>query len=424
MTTIEINTNRIRVNRCIVFAVLACYFIISCHIATYMRNDMPRPFQIMSAEIIKTSNRHQPGKQQYALKIITDDEQMIFRRLPGMYPTKGAKDIYEESEEFQANALKAALVVFQKAMSEGPKPLVKCAYKTCDEAMKAYQEWYIDTWKNRRVLFYGKIFIEQFKDTNIRNLTVEAARAWVEILLDKEYKYDTVRLMVVTASGMIRWLEEQDMWEGKNPFSGLMKRYGRSFPAAEPVKSLLTDDEIKAILSAAQEDRFRAARVFIEIARHTGLRPSEIIGDKTKNRPGINAERIDRENLTWNILVSKTRGRQFYRKIAIPRQLVTFITNEGINGVFPFTEWDVRRQINAIRGKTHIDFNQKIFRKIFAHGMEAAGAPDNIVNLHQGRAQYGVLHEHYLTDSGRAEKLCRPYINSMFGETTTLARVI
>jgi hypothetical protein len=48
--------------------------------------------------------------------------------------------------------------------------------------------------------------------------------------------------------------------------------------------------------------------------------------------------------------------------------------------------------------------------------MEAAGAEPSQVNLHQGRAQSGVLFENHLTDPGRAVRLCSPFVNAMFGE--------
>ena len=66
--------------------------------------------------------------------------------------------------------------------------------------------------------------------------------------------------------------------------------------------------------------------------------------------------------------------------------------------------------------ETGLKLTAKIFRKDFAHRMEEAGADESIINLHQGRAQSGVLYKNYLKSPDRAVKLCRPYVDRMFGE--------
>ena len=48
--------------------------------------------------------------------------------------------------------------------------------------------------------------------------------------------------------------------------------------------------------------------------------------------------------------------------------------------------------------------------------MEEAGADEGIINAHQGRSQPGVLFKHYITNSDRAVKLCRVYVDRMFGD--------
>lgn len=202
-----------------------------------------------------------------------------------------------------------------------------------------------------------------------------------------------------------------------------MKQYRNRFTADEPKKSMFTETDYEIIFKAVSDDKYRAARIFIEIARCTGLRPAEISGNKKRGYPSISATRIDHDNLTLTFLVTKTQGRQFYRKIAIPKCLSVFILNEGIRGTLPFTEAELRFQIERLRKEIGIEFTQKTFRKDFSHRMEIAGAPPDIINLHQGRGQHGVLYEHYLTDANRAVRLCRVYLDNMFGEQTEMRRV-
>jgi hypothetical protein len=56
--------------------------------------------------------------------------------------------------------------------------------------------------------------------------------------------------------------------------------------------------------------------------------------------------------------------------------------------------------------------------------MEEAGAGEDIINLHQWRGQSGTLYKNYIKFPDRAVKLCRPYINVMFGEKTRLVRAV
>jgi hypothetical protein len=56
--------------------------------------------------------------------------------------------------------------------------------------------------------------------------------------------------------------------------------------------------------------------------------------------------------------------------------------------------------------------------------MEEAGADESIINVHQWRGQTGTLYKSYIKFPDRAVKLCRPYINLMFGEKTRLLRAV
>lgn len=76
----------------------------------------------------------------------------------------------------------------------------------------------------------------------------------------------------------------------------------------------------------------------------------------------------------------------------------------------------VKRQLGRLREEVGIDIVPKQFRKDFACRMEVAGAGPELINLHQGRGQVGVLFKNYITDMNRAVTLCRPFIDRMFGE--------
>jgi len=113
-----------------------------------------------------------------------------------------------------------------------------------------------------------------------------------------------------------------------------------------------------------------------------------------------------------------------YRKIAVPQHIITFLDNEEIAGALPLVEITVARQIRKLSAETSIKFTAKTFRKDFACRMEEAGADESIINVHQWRGQTGTLYKNYIKFPDRAVKLCRPYINLMFGEKTRLVRAV
>lgn len=106
-----------------------------------------------------------------------------------------------------------------------------------------------------------------------------------------------------------------------------------------------------------------------------------------------------------------------FRRIAIPLCLLTFLDSRGVTGKLPIGESTVRRHLRELNQATGLTLTPKLFRKDFAHRMEEAGADEGIINLHQGRAQTGVLYKNYLRSPDRAVKLCRVYVDAMFGET-------
>lgn len=379
--------------------------------------------EIVGCTVVKVSDRKHHTRQQYAVRITLEDGRVITRRLTGFYPASRTTKLADEPIQFQRDLNLKVLNIIQNLNNTEPLQGGSCMTKQCKRAMEEYVAWHMENRRNPKVKYYAKKFNENFDKKPLREITREAAREWVGELITDGYKYDSVRLAVATASGMISWLESQDKWTGKNPFSGLLKEYNNSFPADEPEKSYFTDDELQTILSAVQVPKYAAARVFIEIARCTGLRPSEIIGDPSQSRPALTTDKLDQNNLTWSVLVSKTHGRQFYRTICIPRCLVTFLANESVTGSIIITENQLRYQFDALRRETGIDLYPKTFRKHFAHHMESVGASDSIINLHQGRSQHGVLHTNYLTDPNRAVRLCRPFISLMFDKPPALSVV-
>jgi hypothetical protein len=123
-------------------------------------------------------------------------------------------------------------------------------------------------------------------------------------------------------------------------------------------------------------------------------------------------------------MVSKKAGRPMFRKIAIPLYIITFLDNEGVIGRLPLTECTVARQLRKLKEETGIDLVAKRFRKSFACDLEEIGCPEEIINLAQWRGQSGTLYKNYIKYPDRAVKLCRPFIDRMFGEDRAGRRVV
>ena len=272
------------------------------------------------------------------------------------------------------------------------------------KAWDDYYWFYKDNHRGR--VPWAKWFLDAFGDKTLDDLTDLNVALWFESsVLPKCGAWDTARLAAVPPCGMINYLKQRKLWTGDNPFEGLAQRYAGRFKAQPAEKSQLEDGELEAMLAAARGHR--AARIFIQVAYMTGLRPSEVLN--------LDLADLDRNALTWGLVVNKTRGRQFRRVIAIPAALVAFLTNESLtSGRLPLK--NLRKQYAAVCAASGVDVAQKTFRKDFAHRMEVASAGPDIINLHQGRSQTGVLYANYLTDRGRAVRICRPFIDRMFGD--------
>jgi len=164
----------------------------------------------------------------------------------------------------------------------------------------------------------------------------------------------------------------------------------------------------------AEQLGYRAASIFMELSRRLGLRINEIAGENEKKKlhrnPGLDTKNLDRTEKTWTFLVTKTKGRPFWRTIPVHESLIKYLDENKITGIIRAEMSNLRKQMDAL------GVAEGMFRKDFSHRMEAAGASRDMINLYQGRAQNGVLYEHYLTDPDRAVRLCRKYINMMSGE--------
>ena len=368
--------------------------------------------EIVAYSIIKIG--HYLHGHQYAVRLKLDNGEVMKKRLPGLFPTK--EDFHEEPVEVQNKAHLAVFNILQNLHEEGPRPTGR--YKTCREAMEAYEEWHgLNRRCHKRKFHYMcKKFNDFYGDRPITDINDVTAQEFIESLIEHPYGYDTVRLIITTASGMIAWLKDERHWPGFNPFSGLMRRYANRFLPEEPENPRFDDVEMEVIMRTASAPEYRTARIFIEVARCTGLRPSEICR--------LDAKHIDRQKCSWTVFVTKKAGRPMYRKIAVPQQIITFLDNEGITGELPLNETTVARQIRNLNTETKIVFTPKTFRKDFACRMEETGADESIINVHQWRGQTGTLYKNYIKFPDRAVKLCRPYINLMFGEKTRLVRAV
>jgi len=372
----------------------------------------PEKHKIVAYNIVKIG--HYAHGHQYAVKLKLDNGELITKRLPGLFPTKN--NFNEEPMELQNKAHLAVFNLLQSLHDEGPRPSGK--YKTCREAMAAYEEWHgLNRRCDKRKFHYlCKKFYDHYGDAPITDINDVTAQEFIEKLIDHPYGYDTVRLVITTASGMIAWLKDERLWPGLNPFSTLLKRYANRFMPEEPENPRFEEMEWEVIMRAASAPEYRTARIFIEVARCTGLRPSEICR--------LDMKHIDRQKCSWTVFVTKKAGRPMYRKIAVPQHIITYLDNEGITGALPLVEITVARQIRKLSGETSIKFTAKTFRKDFACRMEEAGADESIINVHQWRGQTGTLYKNYIKFPDRAVKLCRPYINLMFGEKTRLVRAV
>ena len=368
--------------------------------------------EIVDFNIIRYS--HRSYRCQYGARYVLDNGEVVTQRFPGLF---GAADKLENEtkalqHQLQLEALKLSRTLF------GTKRVVGKNTGTCTKAMDAYEQWHgLNRRCNKRIFaWYCRSFTNHFNNLPLDELDHKAASEFVLHLIDDQnYSYDTVRLCITTASGMIEYLRDEKLWSGDNPFEGLLKKYANRFPAAEPQNYQFTEHEWNTILHTVRKKQYWAAQRFIEISRCTGLRPSEVYR--------LNTETIDRDNLSWRILVTKTAHRPMFRKIAIPRCLLAFLDNTGVNGPVRLAEITVGRQMRNLCQKTEIQILPKRFRKDFAYRMEQAGADPSVINLHQGRGQSGVLFKNYVTDMDRAVVICRPYVARMFGEDRKLARV-
>jgi len=299
---------------------------------------------------------HPTRGRQYVVNLVLESGERIQKRLHGLFPTADTFD--HEPQDLRNQAHLEVFNLIQSLHESGPRPPRQCKFKTCREAMTAYIEHYLETRKDRRVANHSKIFIEHFGELPVTRMTDIAAREFIERMIEMGLSYDTVRLRLSVAAGMVEWLRKQGMWKTVNPWHGILKEYEHRFKAGTLAKSVITPDEYEALLTTMDSDSegFQTARQFYEVAFCTGLRPDEIRNLSTDN--------LDRENLRWGVFVTKTRGRELYRHIAVPRRLVLFISNQGITGQLEFP--NLRKQFDAIRHRAELpmDLTPRFFGRI------------------------------------------------------------
>lgn len=359
----------------------------------------------MARLVVKTSHPLHPTRQQYGIWLYGTKGRRL-KRIPGCFPSSRSHQFKDETDEFQNAAEKKIAIISAEAGREGnPNPSGR--YRTCSQAIDAYECWHGRKCRSnkRNFHYHCKHFKDYFKDILIRKLDVKSAEEYIFHLIGKGYAFDTVRLSVVAASGMVEFLRSEGEWSAPNPFNGLLKNHTSHLRKGSPGPTRFEDEEWSVIEGYISDPSYRAARIFSIVSRLTGLRPSEVMA--------LDTETMDRKTMTWRITVTKKTGAPVQRKIAIPKSLVEFIGGEHIHGPLPISETTVKRQLSRLKDATGINIQPRRFRKDFACRMEEAGATDSVINLHQGRGQTGVLHKHYLDYPDRAARICRPYIEQL-----------
>lgn len=284
-------------------------------------------------------------------------------------------------------------------------PLAGCGYLTINDMMTAYMDWYESAKSSKKHRGMGKSAIGRFGEKSPYHITPGMIREWVEDMAAQGFAYDTVRLRVCALQGAYSWLGKRGRWTGINPCDGIITDYRGRFSAPDDLRCTIDDDEYDALMSCQND----SVRLFTTLSRYTGLRPVEV--------RGLEAQKLDRKARVWRVPVTKTAGRKFHRAISVPSVLITWIANYQAAG----RAWafgDVEHTLSRTAHRLGIEgITCKTFRKDFAHRMERAGAGPEVINLHQGRGQHGVLYENYLRDPNRAVRIAGPTIEKMFNDT-------
>ena len=286
-----------------------------------------------------------------------------------------------------------------------------CKYTYWNEATMDYLNWYFQNHKDKARKYCLQPFIKEFGEQRIRKLDSVTASAWAEKLSNDCASWHNFRLKVTAAQAMITWLKNSGQWNIDNPFDGLAARHRHKFPALPPVRGHISDSEYDRLLHHADT----TVRLFIEISRSTGLRPSEVRNLELSN--------LDKQELVWNVLVSKTSGQQYYRRIAIPARLISILSREGAftNGLSLKGFREKFERTREAASLPHIQ--QKMFRKDFATRMRRVGASHSHITFQQGRR--GDVTSDYYFDEEQTLDEVRQYIERLFdtGQPTPLRRV-
>jgi integrase len=349
---------------------------------------------------------------QWAVKIKLSDGQTIIKRLKGKYVTPGVTKIHQESPEYQNQVHADAFNALQVEFNNGPRLPQGCKFRSCREAMEAFERA-----EDRDG--HGNAFKEYFNDKQL-TCVPDMANDYVDWLLEKYNRnQQSVSKKLYAASAMFKWLKRKKYWLRENPLHGLLE--GIRFAPKKRERSIIEPHELAALWDAMAGDRFKDIRILTHVMFYSGLRQTEAMR--------LNGKDIDPHRLCLTYQRTKRKNKPpDWRRIAIPAQLVAFLSNEGRLGDGPIVsvgQTGLLKKLKAAKEIANVtDITLKTFRKDFATRARFSGASRDDVNLHQGREE-SVLEHHYTTDEWFIVNQCRGWVERMFatGESTHLQLV-
>lgn len=269
---------------------------------------------------------------------------------------------------------------------------------TLTGAMQEYVEWRSKKGKDAHFMAHGKTVVEKFGALPLDQISRRDVREWIDDELCPRYSHNTVSHKVNCGRSLYSWLYKEDRIE-RNPF----KQHEWVAKGGDGIfiKPTISPEEWQLINKFISS--YPAAIQIATLAYYTGLRPSEV----HRIEPGD----FNHRDLELRVKVVKTGKSERY--IAIPRALSAWAQSWKWQAANEIT---VQHVLAKIRGKNPALAGLCVasFRKNFAAAMEAAGAPLDSIDAHQGRNGGRVITKHYLKDPRRAVGLMRPYITQVF----------
>lgn len=377
--------------------------------SNFYEDDMQREITLEDYNIVKTSNRHHETKQQYCLKIVLSNGEVITQRLKGCYPTRRDMVIRDESQEYQNKIHVAAAKALHVILSSGPRLPKECKYKSAAAAMKAFRA---ECGRD----YHGNSFCEYFGERSLLEVP-GGVSGFVDWLLEKYNRCEgSVCKKVFAASALFQYLIRTHQWVSSNPFRGILQ--GIRFAEKRRLKSMIEPAEHERLQEIMRDDRYKELRIITTIMFFTGTRPSEAMN--------VEAANIDTEILTLLYRRTKRKNKPAdWRRIPIPAQLVAFLVNEGrMEGkVVRVGKAGLEEQMRKVANAAQVGgLSMKTWRKDFACRARLAGVSRDDVNLWQGRDE-SLLEHYYTTDEWFIVHLCRPFVDRMFAERPVLALV-